>query len=124
MAADPTSETLDQLRLRHRPAAAASDEYTRAGFAAHLQDAVLGDFLPWTIWWSRTDPLYVVVPAPRADAVAAREAGPAENAYGAFTVSALDTVLCETTPRVGTWLDTSDLTVAETVLAGAQPVRR
>ncbi|MFQ6230841.1 hypothetical protein [Nocardia sp. NPDC002869] len=60
-------------------------------------------------------------------AVAAREAGRAKNAYGACTVSALDTVLRETTPRVGTWIDTSDLTVDETIeaiLAGAQPVRR
>lgn len=58
---------------------------------------------------------------------AAREAGRAENAYGAFTVSALDTVLRETTPRMGSWSDTSDLTVDETVEAipgGAQPVRR
>lgn len=127
MAAEPTPEALDQLRLRHRLAAAASDEYARAGFTAILQDVVLGEFLPWTIEQIRTDPLYVVVLAPRAEAVAAREAGRAKNAYGTFTVSALDTVLRETTPRVGTWLDTSDLTVDETVeaiLAGAQPVRR
>ncbi|MEV0108365.1 AAA family ATPase [Nocardia sp. NPDC050799] len=127
MAADPTTEALDQLRLRHRLAAAASDEYARAGFTAILQDVVLGEFLPWTIEQIRTDPLYVVVLAPRPEAVAVREAGRAKNAYGAFTVSALDTVLRATTPRVGTWIDTSDLTVDETVeaiLAGAQPVRR
>ncbi|MGW5749611.1 AAA family ATPase [Nocardia rhamnosiphila] len=127
MAADPTTEALDQLRLRHRLAAAASDGYARAGFTAILQDVVLGEFLPWTIEQIRTDPLYVVVLAPRPEAVAAREAGRAKNAYGAFTVSALDTVLREMTPRVGTWIDTSDLTVDETVeaiLAGAEPVRR
>ncbi|MET8795486.1 phosphotransferase [Nocardia sp. NPDC004568] len=127
MTADPTSDALDQLRLRHRLAAAAADGYARAGFTAILQDVVLGEFLPWTIEQIRTDPLRVVVLAPRPEAVAAREAGRDKNAYGAFTVSALDAVLRDTTPRVGTWLDTSDLTVDETVdaiLAGARPVRR
>lgn len=79
-AADPTAEALDQLRLRHRLAAAASYEYARAGFTAILQNVVLGEFLPWTIEPIRTDPLYVVVPTPRPEAVARRETGRAENA--------------------------------------------
>lgn len=127
MSADPTPAAVEQLRLRHRLAAATADGYAQAGFTAVLQDVVLGEHLPWTVEQIRTDPLYVVVLAPRPEAVAAREAGRAKNAYGAFTVSALDTVLRDATPRVGTWLDTSDLTVDETVqaiLTGAQPLRR
>lgn len=127
MSADPAPAALEQLRMRHRLAAAAADEYARAGFDSVLQDVVLGEFLPWTVEQIRTDPLYVVVLAPRSVTVAAREAGRDKNAYGAFTVSALDTVLRDTTPRLGLWLDTSDLTVDETVAAildRARPVRR
>ncbi|GGK99885.1 AAA family ATPase [Nocardia jinanensis] len=127
MSAQPTPAALEQLRLRHRLAAATADEYAHAGFTAILQDVVLGEFLPWTIERIRTDPLYVVVLAPHSEAVAAREAGRDKNAYGEFSVSTLDTVLRETTPRLGTWLDTSDLTVDETVeaiLAEARPIRR
>ncbi|WP_327151713.1 AAA family ATPase [Nocardia sp. NBC_01329] len=126
MSAEPTAAAVEQLRLRHQLSAAAADGYARAGFTAVLQDVVLGEHLPWTVEQIRTDPLYVIVLAPRPEAVAAREAGRKKNAYGTFTVAALDTVLREGTPRVGTWLDTSDLTVDETVeaiLSGARPVR-
>ncbi|WUI88222.1 AAA family ATPase [Nocardia puris] len=127
MSAEPSPEALDQLRLRHRLSAQAADGYAEAGFTAVLQDVVLGEFLPYLIDQIRTDPLYVVVLAPRPDAVAAREAARAKDAYGAFTVAALDAVLRETTPRLGLWLDTSDLTVGETVeaiLADARPRAR
>lgn len=127
MSVEPSPEALDQLRLRHRLAARAADGYAAAGFTTVLQDVVLGEFLPYLIEQIRTDPLYVVVLAPRPEAVAAREAGRAKDAYGAFTVAALDAVLRETTPRLGLWLDTSDLTVGETVdaiLADARPFAR
>ncbi|MEV0250820.1 AAA family ATPase [Nocardia sp. NPDC050712] len=124
MSPDPDPEALEQLRLRHRLAAQAADEYAAAGFTAVLQDNIFGDMLPWTIEQIRTRPLYVVVLAPQPAAVAAREAARGKSAYGAFTVEDLDTGLRETTPRLGLWLDTTDLTVAETVeqiLARAQP---
>ena len=55
----------------------------------------------------RSRPLLVVVLAPQPAAVAAREAGRAKTAYGAFTVGQLDEVLRRETPRIGLWLDTS-----------------
>ena len=76
---------------------------------------MLGEFLPFTIGLMRTRPLYVVVLAPRPSAVAAREAARDKSAYGTFTVEALDSALREGTPRLGLWLDTTDLSVAETV---------
>ncbi|MFG1793528.1 AAA family ATPase [Nocardia sp. NPDC049149] len=126
MSPDPSPEALDQLRLRHRLAAQTADGYAAAGFTAIVQDTVLGELLPYTIAQLRTRPLYVVVLAPRPAAVAARESGRAKTAYGAFTVEDLDTVLRTETPPLGLWLDSSDLTVEETVtqiLARAQPVR-
>lgn len=115
MSGDPSAEAVEQLRLRHRLAARTADEYAEAGFTAVLQDVVLGEFLPFTIGSIRTRPLYVVVLAPRPSAVAAREAARDKSAYGTFTVEALDSALREGTPRLGLWLDTTDLSVAETV---------
>ncbi|MCM6772908.1 AAA family ATPase [Nocardia sp. CDC159] len=128
MSPEPSPEALAQLRLRHRLAARTADDYEEAGFTAVLQDTFLGEFLPYTIEQIRTNPLYVVVLAPRPDAVARREAGRAKDAYlpGSFTVADLDAVLRTETPRIGLWLDSSDLTVEQTVdeiLARATPVR-
>jgi chloramphenicol 3-O-phosphotransferase len=108
-------EAFRQLRLRHLLTAQACDTYADAGFAAVAQDVVLGDELPTLVAAIRTRPLHVVVLAPRPDAVAAREAGRDKQAYGGpWTVEALDQVLRHETPRVGLWLDSSDLSVAET----------
>jgi hypothetical protein len=51
-----------------------------------VQDVVLGAELAASVRLVRTRPLYVVVLAPSAAAVAAREAGRAETGYGAWTV--------------------------------------
>ncbi|MGW4249474.1 AAA family ATPase [Nocardia sp. NPDC004722] len=127
MSPAPSPEALAQLRLRHRQAAVAADAYVAEGLTAVVQDVVLGEMLPYLIDQIRTDPLYVVVLAPSPAVVARREAARAKTAYGIFTVADLDTGLRETTPRLGLWLDTSDLTVDETVdeiLARAEPIAR
>ncbi|WP_227984625.1 AAA family ATPase [Nocardia spumae] len=127
MSGAPSADALRQLRLRHRLAASVADEYAAAGFTAIVQDVVLGELLPWTIERIRTDPLYVVVLAPRPPAVADREARRGKKAYGTFTVEQLDDILRTETPTIGLWLDTTDLTVAETVdeiLARADPIPR
>ncbi|WP_067702646.1 AAA family ATPase [Nocardia jejuensis] len=125
MRPDPPQEALDQLRLRYRLAAHTADAYAAEGFTAIVQDVVLGDFLPWFAERIRTRPRHVVVLAPRPEAVAAREAGRGKKAYGEYTVEDLDTGLRTTTPRIGVWLDTTDLTVEETVdaiLSTARPL--
>ncbi|WP_036496337.1 AAA family ATPase [Nocardia sp. BMG111209] len=115
MSPDPSDEALDQLRLRHRLAARVADDYAAAGFTVVLQDVVLGAMLPYLIGHIRTRPLRVVVLAPRPEVVARREAGRPKRAYGPFTVEDLDAGLHRDTPRLGLWLDTSDLTVEQTV---------
>jgi hypothetical protein len=80
-----------------------------------VQDIVLGPDLADYVELIRTRPLHVVVLAPHPEAVAAREAGRGKTGYGAWTVADLDTALRTETPRLGLWLDTSDLTPAQTV---------
>ncbi len=60
-------------------------------------------------------PLYVVVLCPSAEVVATREAGRDKTGYTSFSPAAFDKAFPEETAPVGLWLDTSTLTVAETV---------
>ncbi|GAP50958.1 AAA family ATPase [Streptomyces azureus] len=107
-----------QLRLRYCLSAATADAYAEAGFTAVVQDVVLGEDLRTYAGLVRTRPLYVVVLAPRPEAVAAREAERSKTGYGAaWTVGMLDEALRTRTPRIGLWLDTSELTVEQTVEA-------
>jgi predicted kinase len=115
-----------QLRLRYRLSAATADAYAEAGFTAVVQDVVLGADLPAYVRLVRTRPLHVVVLAPSPEVVVAREAGRAKTGYGAWTVEALDGALRAETPRIGLWVDSSELTVGETVeaiLAGRERAR-
>lgn len=115
--ADPPAEAFRQLRLRYALAAKVADGYADAGFTVVLQDIVLGEHLTEMVGALRTRPCYVVVLAPNAEVVAQREAARAKVAYqpGDSGIAGLDAYLREQTPRIGLWLDTSELTVDRTV---------
>ncbi|KAB1903650.1 AAA family ATPase [Micromonospora sp. AMSO31t] len=115
LTADLTDEAWRQLRLRYDLAASAADRYAAAGFTVVLQDVVLGAELPALVERIRHRPLAVVVLAPRADVVAARERDRPKQGYGGWPVADLDAGFRATTPRVGLWLDTSAQTPEETV---------
>ncbi|MBR8641927.1 AAA family ATPase [Streptomyces tuirus] len=109
-------EARAQLLLRYRLSAATADAYAEAGFTAVVQDVVLGEDLRTYAGLVRTRPLHVIVLAPSPEAVTAREEARAKTGYGgAWTVGALDEALRTRTPRIGLWLDTSELTVGQTV---------
>lgn len=122
-----SEEAAAQLRLRYRLSASVADTYAGEGWAAVVQDIMIGADLAEYVGLVRTRPLYVVVLAPGPTAVAVREAGRGKTGYGAgWTVEALDRVFREETPRIGLWLDTAELGVAETVdaiLAGLDTAR-
>lgn len=117
MTPEPSAEALAQLRLRYRLAAAAADEYAAAGFEVALEDVVAGPLLGELRTAIRSRPCHVVVLMPSREAVAAREAGRRTRGYEHWTVEQLYDVFERETARVGVWLDTSELTVAETVEA-------
>jgi hypothetical protein len=82
---------------------------------------VLGQHLTDMVAAIRTRPLHVIVLAPRADVVQAREdarrtaRGKVAYRQGDEGVAELDAYLRKETPHIGLWLDTSDQTVNETV---------
>ena len=82
-----------------------------------MQDVVLGTHLTDYVATIRSRPLVVVVLAPSVEAVAAREAGRTKTGYpdDSNSVADLDRALRAETPRVGLWLDSSNLTAAGTV---------
>ncbi|WP_433315120.1 AAA family ATPase [Micromonospora chersina] len=115
MTAEFGDEAWRQLRLRYDLAASAADRYAAAGFTVVLQDVVLGAELPAVVDRIRHRPLAVVVLAPRADVVAARERDRPKQGYGDWPVADLDAGFRAGTPRIGLWLDTSAQTPDETV---------
>jgi dephospho-CoA kinase len=77
----PTAEAIRQLKLRYRLAAQVSEAYFEAGFTAVTQDIILGEYLSEMVRLIRRRPLLVVVLAPSASTVAAREAARGKDAY-------------------------------------------
>jgi GrpB-like predicted nucleotidyltransferase (UPF0157 family)/predicted kinase len=112
---DLRPEAMEQLRLRYRLAAAAADTYAEAGFTVALEDVVAGPLLGEYRTMIRHRPCEVVVLFPSAEAVARREAGRREKGYGDWSIEQLYDGFAGSTPRVGTWLDTTAMTPEETV---------
>lgn len=114
MAADGTGT--DQLWLRYRLSAMVADEYAAAGFAAIVQDVILGADVPKYVELLKTDRRYLVTLAPRPDVVAAREAARPKSGYGGeWPVGSLQRYLVEAPADLGLWLDSSGQTPGQTV---------
>jgi chloramphenicol 3-O-phosphotransferase len=117
MTAEPSDDAWRQLRLRYRLGAATAEAYHEAGFAVVLQDVVVGPVLADVVASITRRPLVVVVLCPSVDAVAARESGRGKSAYREEMagIAAMDAGLRESTPSIGLWLDTSDLSPDQAV---------
>lgn len=112
---DPlTAEAMIQLRLRYQLAAQAAHTYCEAGFTVVLQDVIIGEVLNEVIAMYSDYPLYVVVLCPSPDVALHRDANRHKQTYTSWTPEGLDHALREETPKVGLWLDSSNLTVEET----------
>ncbi len=117
---NPGPEALRQLQLRYELAVDVADRYAAAGFSVVMQDVILGADLARVVDRVRTRPVAVVVLIPRADIVRDRDverrrrSGKVAYRPGERDVADMDTVLRTRTPRLGLWIDTSDLSVGET----------
>jgi hypothetical protein len=120
MGPDPSPDALRQLELRYRNTAMLATAYRDAGFTAVCADNVYGlDITRYADWLGR--PAAVVVLRPSVEAVVERygERGGAayrgwDEAGIATAVRQFDTWLASATPA-GLWLDTTQLSPAETV---------
>jgi chloramphenicol 3-O-phosphotransferase len=115
MTPDPSAEAFAQLRLRYDLTASTADAYAAAGFDVVVQDVIIGPELIDFVARIATPARYLVVLAPQVAALAQRERDRPKTGYTAFSPADLDSVLRRDTPRIGYWLDSSDLSPAETV---------
>ena len=115
MTRSPSAEAVRQLRLRNELGAMVARRYHDAGFNVVYQDVILGEGLAFVVGMLGDVPLQVIVLCPSPEVVARREATRDKTGYGDLTVAELDAGLRQETPRIGYWLDTSDLSVDETV---------
>jgi cytidylate kinase len=105
-----------QLQLRYDLAVACAKQYVQAGFAVVYQDIVIGPILSQVTAAFSPYQLLTVVLCPRAEVVAVRERTRPKSGYAdEADVAAFDRILHTETPRVGYWLDTSEMTVSATV---------
>ncbi len=122
----PTTEALRQLDLRYELAAMAARAYWQAGFTVVVQDNYLGEALGHFVSLLGDCPLHCVVLCPSAQAVAQREAQRHKKGYVGFDLEEMHRQFLAQTPRLGLWLDTTAMTVEETVdaiLAHAEEAR-
>lgn len=111
-----SDEAAHQLQLRYDLTVEVAKRYAAAGFTVVVQDIIIGATLGTLAAAFESYSLAVVVLCPRADVVAARDQARAKTGYpDRASVDAFDHVLRAETPRLGFWLDNSDLTVAATV---------
>lgn len=111
-----SAEALAQLQLRYDIATTVAPMYLAGGFTVVYQDIIIGQSLAEIVAKLQPHPCYVIVLCPAPTVVATREATRGKRGYSADAeVAAFDQVLRAETPHIGLWLDTSTLTVAETV---------
>jgi adenylate kinase family enzyme len=113
---EPKAEAERQLHLRMRNVCLLADSYFEAGFTPVIDDVVIGSRLADFQRTLRSRPLLLVLLTPRLEVVEERDAGrPEKHVFDIW--SHLDEVLRRETPRVGLWLDTSEMTAEQTVAA-------
>jgi predicted kinase len=116
MGVELSTEAERQLQLRYSLAAEVAKRYAQAGFSVVYQDIVIGQTLSDIVGLLQPHQPFVVVLCPRPEVVAARDQARAKTGYpDRASVDAFDWVLRTETPRLGYWLDNSDLTIDETV---------
>jgi predicted kinase len=104
-----------QLRLRYQLALQSAALYRDAGFQVVYQDIILGPTLEQIVAL-HAKPLAVVVLCPQPHVIAEREAARPKSGYSSREeILAFDRILRTETARIGYWLDTSKLSLSETV---------
>lgn len=111
-----SEEAQAQLSLRHRLACDAARSYVEAGFAVVYQDILIGPALGEVAEQLADLAPMIVVLNPGAVILAQRDAARSKTGYSdGFPPEILANALDRETPRLGLWLDTSQMTAEEVV---------
>lgn len=110
----PHEEAERQLRLRRRNVCLLADSFADDGFVPVIDDVVVSNSVMETYQeLLRTRPLVFVQLAPTIEVIKERDAARHKQVFEIW--SHLDTLMRDSMHRVGLWLDTSNMTVEETV---------
>ena len=110
----PKDEADAQLKLRRTNICLLADSFADAGFLPIIDDVVVApQVLDGYRRRLRTRPLLLVELVPRLDVVQARDRDRDKHVFSIW--GHLDAQLRTSLPRVGLWIDTSDMTVEQTV---------
>jgi predicted kinase len=116
MGPELSPEASRQLALRHRLACEVAEGYIEAGFSVVYQDILVGLSLQEVAERLRHLSPAIIVLVSRPDILAQRDQAREKTGYGEhFPPTVLASVLEHGTPRLGLWIDTSDMSVAEVV---------
>lgn len=115
MRENPPDEAVEQLYLRYQMTADAAKCYFDHGFSVIIQDNYYGPALTHMLEFMEDYPVDVIVLCPDCDAIAKREAEREKKGYMGFDIEPLYDSFMQDTPRIGFWLDNSNLTPQETV---------
>ena len=110
----PADEAERQLRLRGRNACMIADSFFEAGFTPVVDNVVIASHVEVHREAIVNRPLLFVMLAPHSDVVRERDATRSDK-HVFHKYGHLDEVVRNETPRVGLWIDSSDLTAEETV---------
>ena len=110
MSVQPSEEAIRQLHLRYRLAAETAKTYYDSGFSVVLQDNYYREELPRMLKMLENYPVHVTVLCPDVETVKRREKMRGKTGYTGFSLEALHADFMRKTPRLGFWLDNSELT--------------
>ncbi len=107
-----SQEAIKQLALRRNLACVAARAYMQAGFSVVYQDILIGEALQHAADDLADLSPVVVVLAPRVEVLASRDEQRKKSGYhGGFPPDILARALQDETPRIGLWIDSSDMSV-------------
>ena len=125
MSSELSADAEIQLALRYQLAQEVAKRYFEAGFTVVYQDIIIGETLAKTVEAFQGVPLSIFVLCPNAEVIAVRESARDKTGYASRDeIDFFDRILQAETPRLGAWLDNSDLTVVETVAAIQEELNR
>ena len=115
MSDNPSPEALHQLDMRHSLTARVAIDYYNNGFTVVVQDNFLGNKLAYFSELLDPYPTYIIVLNPSLQTIKQREHNRQKIGYTGFSVESLHDSFLRETPRIGLWLDTSEMTIERVV---------
>lgn len=115
MTPEHSQSAVEQLQLRYKMAAQIAEMYYKSGFSVVVQDTYLGKEVVSFLEAFESKPVYYITLNPTIEAIIEREKKRNKTGYTVWEVEPLYSILINDNPRIGLWVDTSNMTPEETL---------